>query len=354
MPKRSSIIFPWRSALPRWRARLRTCVWTSLTRSSSRARSAAVSSSRRSVLVLRSRYSPIPAASSNRARRSSAFSESSASIILASITTAASAPRPVPRSRSWMSRRRTAERLSRYSLCPEREGSIRVVEDQGDLRHVHRPAPGRALEDDVFHLAAAQQARRLLAQDPADGIGDVGLAAAVRPYDRGDSRFERQLDRARERLEARQLESGQPHGVVSPAIRVTSVAWTPARLSRASRRLACSGVSNAPANKRDPVPQGTAGMPRARRTLVAGARPLSEKEYGAHSTSPWPRAASPCFHIPERAPTAASRVGNAPASTRYHTVLPPPGSSSAIGVTNGVTPSAARRSASASALSSLA
>src|SRR5439155_1480156 len=109
-------------------------------------------------------------------------------------------------------------------LIRDREGSIRVVEDQGDLRHVHRPAPGRALEDDVFHLAAAQQARRLLAQDPADGIGDVGLAAAVRPHDRGDSRFERQLDRARERLEARQLESGQPHGVVSPAIRVTSVA----------------------------------------------------------------------------------------------------------------------------------
>src|SRR5204862_3383848 len=93
----------------------------SLTRSSSRARSAAVSSSRRSVLVLRSRYSPIPAASSNRARRSSAFSERSASIILASITTAASAPRPVPRSKSWMSRSRTGDRFRRYSLWPERD-----------------------------------------------------------------------------------------------------------------------------------------------------------------------------------------------------------------------------------------
>src|SRR2546428_43406 len=95
-------------------------------------------------------------------------------------------------------------------------------------------------------------------------------------------------------------------------------------------------------------------MPRARRRLAAGARSLREKEYGARSTSPCPRAASPCFHIPERPLTAALRVGNAPASTRYHTALPAPGSSSAIGVTNGVTPSAARRSASASALSSLA
>src|SRR2546427_8124396 len=80
-------------------------------------------------------------------------------------------------------------------------------------------------------------------------------------------------------------------------------------------------------------------MPRARRRLGAGAPSLSEKEYGARSTSPWPRAARPCFHIPARAPTAESRVGNAPASTRYHTALPRPRSSRATGVTNGVTPS---------------
>src|SRR5947209_4159553 len=121
IPKRSSIILPYRSALPRCRASERTCVCTSPIRSSRRARSAVVSSSRRSVLFLRSRYRPMPAASSNSARRSSAFSESSASIIRASMTTAASAPRPVPRSRSCTSRRRTAERFRRYSLPPERD-----------------------------------------------------------------------------------------------------------------------------------------------------------------------------------------------------------------------------------------
>src|SRR3989454_252438 len=68
------------------------------------------------VLFLRSRYRPIPVASSNSARRSSAFSESSASIMRASITTAASAPSPVPRNRSCTSRSRTGERFRRYSL----------------------------------------------------------------------------------------------------------------------------------------------------------------------------------------------------------------------------------------------
>src|SRR5216110_389167 len=60
IPKRSSIIFPYRSAFPRWRASERTCVCTSPTKSSRRARSAAVSSSRRSVLSFRLRYRPIP------------------------------------------------------------------------------------------------------------------------------------------------------------------------------------------------------------------------------------------------------------------------------------------------------
>src|SRR5205807_166672 len=98
--------------------------------------------------------------------------------------------------------------------------AIAVQPDPGCL-FKQGPPPRRALENDVFHFATAQQARRLLPQDPADGIGDVGLAAAVRTHDRRHARFERQLDRARERLEARQLEPGQSHGVVPPPILVT-------------------------------------------------------------------------------------------------------------------------------------
>jgi hypothetical protein len=50
-----------------------------------------------------------------------------------------------------------------------------------------------AAEDDVFHLLAAQALGALLAQDPRDGVGDVALAAAVRPDDRGDAAVEGKL-----------------------------------------------------------------------------------------------------------------------------------------------------------------
>ena len=54
-----------------------------------------------------------------------------------------------------------------------------VLEGQRDLRH----AAGRnllvAVEDHVLHRLAAQVFGALLAQDPADGVDDVRLSAAV-------------------------------------------------------------------------------------------------------------------------------------------------------------------------------
>src|SRR6185312_1381239 len=44
-----------------------------------------------------------------------------------------------------------------------------------------------AREDDVFHLDAAQSFGGLLAEDPGDGVGDIGLATAVRTDDGGDT-----------------------------------------------------------------------------------------------------------------------------------------------------------------------
>ena len=110
----SSVSLAWRSALPFCRARLRIWVCTSAIRSSSRCRSLAglLEPALGGLPAGRGR-GRCPAASSNSERRSSARSESSRSIIFASITTPASLPRPVPRSRSWMSRSRTGAPLSR-------------------------------------------------------------------------------------------------------------------------------------------------------------------------------------------------------------------------------------------------
>ena len=75
------------------------------------------------------------------------------------------------------------------------------------LGHAHGFALARAHEDDVLHVDAAQQARRLLAQHPRDGVGDVRLAAAVRTDDGGDAfALEAKIGAVAERLESEDLQ----------------------------------------------------------------------------------------------------------------------------------------------------
>ena len=115
--------------------------------------------------------------------------------------------------------------LREYSLTPERntrretvtsENSDRqdapvVLEGEVHLGQAERLARGAAVEDDVFHRVAAQLLGALLAHHPADGVGDVGLAAAVGPDDAGHALAEQQLGLVDERLEALDLESVQKH-----------------------------------------------------------------------------------------------------------------------------------------------
>ena len=82
-----------------------------------------------------------------------------------------------------------------------------VDEGEGHLGHTGGLAIARACEDDVFHLDAAERFRGLLAEDPGDGVGDVGLAAAVGADDGGDA-FAGELDLSAitEGLEAEDLD----------------------------------------------------------------------------------------------------------------------------------------------------
>ncbi len=93
----------------------------------------------------------------------------------------------------------------------DRQGPVGVVEVEGDLGNVDRAAGGRPLEDHVLHLAAAEQARRLLAEHPSHGVGYVRLAAAIGTHDGGDAGLEGQLDGVGERLEAGELELRELH-----------------------------------------------------------------------------------------------------------------------------------------------
>ena len=91
------------------------------------------------------------------------------------------------------------------------ERSVVVLEMERDFGDVHGAARGRALEDHLFHLRAAEGAGALLAEHPAHGVGDVGLSAAVRADDRGHARLEDHLGLIGERLESVNLELRQTH-----------------------------------------------------------------------------------------------------------------------------------------------
>ena len=91
------------------------------------------------------------------------------------------------------------------------ELAVGVVEHQFDGRVAHGLARARAVEDDVRHRFAAQVLRRDLAHDPAHGVDDVRLAAAV-GADHADQ-VAREIDagRVHEGLESGQLDLGQAH-----------------------------------------------------------------------------------------------------------------------------------------------
>ena len=59
-----------------------------------------------------------------------------------------------------------------------------------------------SVENDIDEFRAAKRGRALLAEHPADGVGNVGLAAAVGPDDGDKTRLERQARLVGEALEA--------------------------------------------------------------------------------------------------------------------------------------------------------
>ena len=61
-----------------------------------------------------------------------------------------------------------------------------IVNDQRHLGKAHGPALFGAAEDYILHLGAAKLAAVLLAHDPADGIGYIGLSGPIGAHDGGD------------------------------------------------------------------------------------------------------------------------------------------------------------------------
>ena len=66
------------------------------------------------------------------------------------------------------------------------QNTLHAVQSQGHLGKALAFPPLGTAEDHVLHLAPSELTGGLLSQDPADGIGNVGLSAAVGAYDGGE------------------------------------------------------------------------------------------------------------------------------------------------------------------------
>ena len=70
------------------------------------------------------------------------------------------------------------------------EPLLRVVERKRDFGVVDRGAAFRAVEDQVFHVAAAQLPGGLLPEDPFDPVSYVRFSRSIGADDGGDARLE--------------------------------------------------------------------------------------------------------------------------------------------------------------------
>jgi hypothetical protein len=70
-----------------------------------------------------------------------------------------------------------------------------ISEGKRNLGKAERLSTVGSAKDNVGHFSAAHCFGRLLTQDPADSVEDIGLAAPIRTDDRGDAfvKFENRL-----------------------------------------------------------------------------------------------------------------------------------------------------------------
>ena len=155
----------------------------------------------------------------------------------------------------------------------DRQEPVGVVEHERDVRHALRGALVRAGPDDVLRAPRAKGAA-LLAERPAQGIGEVALARPVRPDDGADSRAEldvRAFGEGLEPLQAKRQQArlggrpvGQRHAPVpscpdqapvpsgpdqAPVRRSCSSAWAAAAVSAVRREGPSPTPSSSPSTQ---------------------------------------------------------------------------------------------------------
>ena len=86
-------------------------------------------------------------------------------------------------------------------------------DEDRDFREIARRTGRGACEDDIVHSPAAKRLGAGFTHGPADGLEKVGLAAAVRPDDSGQTWLDPKFGRFDEALETAELEPPNPQPV---------------------------------------------------------------------------------------------------------------------------------------------
>ena len=91
------------------------------------------------------------------------------------------------------------------------EGTIRVVDGEGDLCATERRFIRGPREDDILHGSTAQGFRTLLPHDPSECVDNVRFSRTIGPHDTGDAGFELECGGLGKRLESLEGEGLQMH-----------------------------------------------------------------------------------------------------------------------------------------------
>jgi hypothetical protein len=97
-------------------------------------------------------------------------------------------------------------------LAPLATGAvIGIVKHQFHAGAARWLAGRGAVEDDVLHGLSTQFAGTALAQHPAHGIHDIGLATAIGPHHAYQLAWKQEIGGFSKRLEARKFDRGETH-----------------------------------------------------------------------------------------------------------------------------------------------
>ena len=102
------------------------------------------------------------------------------------------------------------------------EGDFAIGHGHDHFGHAVGLAAVGAVEDDVGHFATAKSFGGSFAEDPADGVDDIGFAAAIGTDDAGNAGVEFEMSFIGERLEALDIEGFEVHEELVPSLRKRS------------------------------------------------------------------------------------------------------------------------------------